>query len=177
MKGGEVMASINVNCTCGNQFVTEEPSADSGFTVECPTCGARIRIKPPGISHKQYKAATAPSVDERIANRIRKYETVSGILWLIIGAVQLALVWTAAAGVWNIINAIMRLRSVKSIYAGNPAIVPWYDSRRNWLIAFAIVNLVLGGVIGVFLVAFDWWMRDYVLRNRAVFEGTSSQSA
>ena len=53
------MASINVNCACGNQFVTEEPTADSGFTVECPTCGARIRIKPPGISHKQFKAATA----------------------------------------------------------------------------------------------------------------------
>jgi hypothetical protein len=132
---------------------------------------------PPGISRKQFKAATAPSTEERVADRIRKYETISGILWLIIGAVQLVLVWTAAAGVWNIINAIMRLRSVKSIYAGNPAIVPWYDSRRNWLIAFAIVNLVLGGVIGVFLVAFDWWMRDYVLRNRAVFEGSPSQSA
>ena len=171
------MASINVNCPCGNQFVTEEPTADSGFIVECPTCGARLRIKPPGIPRKQFKKATAPSATDRVAGRIKKYEMVSGILWLIIGTVQLVLVWAAAAGVWNIINAIMRLHSVKNIYAGNPAVVSWYDQRRNWLIAFAIVNLVLGGVIGVFLVAFDWWMRDYVLRNRTVFEGVLSQSA
>lgn len=171
------MASISVNCPCGNKFTVEEPTAENNFTVVCPSCGTQLRIKPSGVSRKEYKQATAPSAADLVAARVRKCELASGILWLIIGIVQLVLVWTAAAGVWNIFFAIMRLRSLKNIYAGNSALVPWYDDRRNWLIAFAIINLVLGGVVGVFLVAFDWWVRDYVLKNRAAFEGSPSQSA
>ncbi|WP_276620408.1 hypothetical protein [Syntrophomonas wolfei] len=170
------MASISVNCSCGNQFTTEEPMAENNFIVVCPFCENKLRIKPAGISRKEYKKATAPSASDQVAARIRKCELISGILWLIIGIVQLVFVWTAAAGVWNIFFSIMRLRSVKSIYAGNPEIVPWYDGRQNWLIAFAIVNLVLGGVVGVFLVAFDWWVRDFVLKNRAVFEGSPEKA-
>lgn len=171
------MASINVNCPCGNHFTVEEPTADNKFIVDCPSCGTKLKIKPEGISRKEYKQATAPTAAEQIAARIRKCEVISGILWLIIGIVQLILVWTAAAGVWNIFFSIMRLRSVKNIQAGNSELVQWYDGRKNWLIAFAIVNLVLGGVIGVFLVAFDWWVRDYVLKNKAAFESEPSQSA
>lgn len=171
------MSSISVNCPCGNQFNVEEPTEESNLIVVCPSCGAKLRIKPSVISRKQFKKATALSAADQVASRVRKCELVSDILWLVIGIVQLVLVWTAAAGVWNIFFAIMRLRSVKNIHAGNPAIVPWYNDRRNWLIAFAIVNLVLGGVVGVFLVAFDWWVRDYVLKNRAAFEGSPSQSA
>lgn len=171
------MASISVNCPCGNQFSVEEPTAENNFIVVCPSCGAQLRIKPSGVSRKQFKKATTPSTADQVATRIRKCEMVSSILWLIIGIVQLVLVWAAAAGVWNIFFAVMRLRSIKNIYAGNTAIVPWYDGRRNWLIAFAIVNLVLGGVVGVFLVAFDWWVRDYALKYRTVFEGSPSQSA
>jgi len=171
------MASISINCPCGNRFTVEEPTAENNFTVVCPFCGTQFRIKPRGVSRKEYNKAKAPSAADQVATRVRKCELASGILWLIIGAVQLVLVWSAAAGVWNIINAILRLRSVKNIYAGNPAVVPWYDDRRNWLIAFAIVNLVLGGVVGVLLVAFDWWVRDFALKNRAVFEGSPSQSA
>lgn len=171
------MASINVNCSCGNQFVANEPTADTGFTVVCPSCGVRLRVKPPGVSREQFKNAAAPSAAEQVAGRIKRCELVSGILWLIIGAIQLIVVWTAAAGLWNIINAIIRLRSVKNIQAGNPNVVPWYDGRRNWLIAFAVVNLVLGGVVGILLVAFDWWVRDFVLKNREVFEGPPACSA
>lgn len=170
------MSSVNVNCPCGNQFTAAEPTAENNFIVVCPSCGNKLRIKPTGISRKEYKKATAPSVAELVVTRVRKCELISGILWLIIGITQLIFVWTAAAGVWNIFFSIMRLRSLKNIQAGNPELIPWYDSRKNWLIAFAIVNLVLGGVIGVFLVAFDWWVRDYVLKNKAAFEGEGSTS-
>ncbi len=168
------MASINVTCRCGNTFTVEEPTAESNFMVVCPACGAQLRIKPAGMSRKEFKRATAPSSAHQVAARVQKCELISGVLWLVIGIVQLVFVWTAAAGVWNIFFSIMRLRSVKNIYVGNPEIVPWYEGRQNWLIAFAVVNLVLGGVVGIFLVAFDWWVRDYVLKNKAAFEGVPS---
>ena len=76
----------------------------------------------------------------------------------------------SAAGVWNIINAIVSLRNVKNIQPGNAAVVPYFDGRKVWLIVLAVVNLVLGGVVGVLLVLFEWYLRDYVLRNRSAFE-------
>jgi len=173
------MASVDVNCVCGKPF-TAEPTAESGFIVKCPSCGTLLRVKPPGVSRKEFRKALAPAAltaEERIARRVKRSELVSGILWLVIGSIQLVLLWAAAAGVWNIINAIIRLRSVKNIQAGNPNVVLWYDGRRNWLIAFAAVNLVLGGVVGILLVAFDWWVRDFVLKNKAVFEGPPACSA
>ena len=51
-----------------------------------------------------------------------------------------------------------------------------YEGRRTSLIIFAVVNLVLGGVLGVALVAFDWWVRDYVLNNKTAFVGDSVAS-
>jgi hypothetical protein len=116
------------------------------------------------------------SPSDVVAAKVKRCEIVSGVLWLLIGAVQIFFVYTAAAGVWNVINAIIRLRSVGNIYAGNPEVVPWYEGRRTSLIIFAVVNLVLGGVLGVALVAFDWWVRDYVLNNKTAFVGDSVAS-
>jgi hypothetical protein len=116
------------------------------------------------------------SPSEVVAEKVKRCELISGLLWLVIGAVQVFLVYTAAAGVWNVINAI-RLRSVGNIRVGNPEVVPWYENRRTSLIVFAVVNLVLGGVVGVALVAFDWWVRDYVIKNKTAFAGDSTASA
>lgn len=80
------------------------------------------------------------------------------------------LVYTAAAGVWNVVNAIVALRNVKNITAHNPGVVPYFEGRKIWLIVLAAVNVVLGGVVGVVLVLFDWFVRDFVLRNRSAFE-------
>ena len=38
----------------------------------------------------------------------------------------------------------------------------------------ASINVTCRGVVGIFLVAFDWWVRDYVLKNKAAFEGVPS---
>lgn len=107
---------------------------------------------------------------EAVAAKVRRWEIASCVAWIVIGIVQCVLLYTAAAGVWNVVNAILALRNVKNITAHNPGVVPYFDQRRVWLIVLAVVNLVLGGVVGVVLVLLEWLLRDYVLRNRSAFE-------
>lgn len=108
---------------------------------------------------------------DAVALKVRRCEIASNVAWLIVGIIQCVLVYTAAAGVWNVVNAIVALRNVKNITAHNPGVVPYFEGRKTWLIVLAVVNVVLGGVVGVVLVLFDWFVRDFVLRNRSAFEG------
>jgi hypothetical protein len=62
---------------------------------------------------------------EVVAEKVKRCELISGLLWLVIGVVQICLLYTAAAGVWNIVNAIIRLRSVGNIRAGNAEVAPY----------------------------------------------------
>lgn len=159
-----------IKCSCGHSFDAVVDVASPEVVVRCPACGQELRVR----NRKAAVAAMSPS--DVVAAKVKRCEIVSGVLWLLIGAVQIFFVYTAAAGVWNVINAIIRLRSVGNIYAGNSEVVPWYEGRRTSLIIFAVVNLVLGGVLGVALVAFDWWVRDYVLNNKTAFVGDSVAS-
>lgn len=105
-----------------------------------------------------------------MAVKVRLCEVVSNIVWIVVGIIQCVAVYTAAAGVWNIVNVIVALRNAKNITAHNPGVVPYFDQRKVWLIVLAVVNLILGGVVGVVLVLFEWYVRDFVLRNRSAFE-------
>lgn len=162
---------MNIRCSCGRTFEASVDTSVPEVVVHCPSCGQELRVR----NHKAAAAAMSPA--EVVAAKVKRCEMISGFLWLIIGVVQVFFVYTAAAGVWNVINAIIRLRSVGNIRVGNPEVVPWYENRRTSLIVFAVVNLVLGGVVGVALVAFDWWVRDYVLNNKTAFTGDSVASA
>lgn len=162
---------MDIRCICGKEF-SADPTAADGYVVACPTCGAKIRVRA-GVSGKDYRKGikAAASEPEQIATKIQRRERLSCVLWIVIAVVQIVTLLGIPAGLWNGINAIVRLRSIKNITPGNPAVVGWYDERKAWLIVFAVVNLVIGGVVGVFLVAHDWSLRDYVLQHRSVFEG------
>lgn len=159
---------MNIRCSCGRTFEASVDTSVPEVVVHCPSCGQELRVR----NHKAAAAAMSPA--DVVAEKVKRCELISGLLWLVIGVVQICLLYTAAAGVWNIVNAIIRLRSVGNIRAGNAEVAPWYDNRRTSLIIFAVVNIVLGGVVGVALVAFDWWVRDYVLKNKSAFVGDSA---
>ena len=161
---------INISCpACKKRYALEIPNEAGVHTIHCPFCSApyEVTVNQPV---KPAKKQNAPSEPADVAAKVRRCEVVSGVAWLLIGVVQCVLLYTAAAGVWNIINAIVSLRNVKNISVGNAAVVPYFEGRKVWLIVAAVVNIILGGVVGVFLVAFEWYVRDYVLRNRYVFE-------
>ncbi|MGN0489375.1 MAG: hypothetical protein ACI4HO_08955 [Ruminococcus sp.] len=156
---------LDGKCTaCGSSYSVNLPDTPGSYDVRCPKCRA--------VNTEQIYADTPPVASPAaslVAARVRRLEIISCVIWLVLGVVQVVFVYTAAAGAWNIVNAIIGLVNVRNIQAGNPAVVPYYEQRRVWLIVFAVVNLILGGVVGVLLVAFDWYIRDYVLRNRSAF--------
>ena len=145
----------------------EIPSDPGEHTVKCPYCSAPYSVTIQQAVKQKKAPVSGPSA---VALKVKRCEVVSGVAWLLVGVVQLLLVYTAAAGVWNVINAIVALRNCKNITPGNPHVVPYFEGRKVWLIVMAVVNLILGGVVGVLLVLFDWHVRDFVLRNRSAFE-------
>jgi hypothetical protein len=115
--------------------------------------------------------------------RLADYERYSGIAWIVLGALQVITVVAIIAGAWNIYAGVTRLRCAKAIEARSPA-VPAAFRGVTGLVVIGLINLVLGGVIGVLLVVVDFVVRDRVLKNAHLFRaalppaapGTSGQS-
>lgn len=150
----------------------------------CSKCGRPVDDGAAFCSHcgsPLSSGAAAPAVipddPAGIAARVRRNETVISVLWLALGVVQLALLYTAAAGVWNIVNAILTLRNTRNIVAGNPNVVPYFDGKRTGLIVMGVVNLVLGGVVGVALVLYELHIRQVVLDNAGAFDAGAAPVA
>lgn len=161
-----LLLKMNIVCpSCRRRYSVEVPNEAGVHTVRCPYCSA-----PYSATVCQPVKSAPVSGPAAVAAKVRRGEVISNIAWIVIGIVQCVTLYAAAAGVWNIINAIVSLRNVKNIQPGNAAVVPYFDGRKVWLIVLAVVNLVLGGVVGVLLVLFEWYLRDYVLRNRSAFE-------
>ena len=116
-------------------------------------------------------SASIPMSADSVVQKIKNGEIISSIAWLVIGVIQCLSVAAIAAGIWNIVNAIIRLINLKNIYLRNAGVVAYFDQRKIWIIVMAIVNIVLGGVVGALLALYDWYIRDLALKNRAVFEG------
>ena len=164
-----MLVKVNIMCpSCRRRYSVEVPNAAGVYSVSCPGCSAPYSV----TIRQTVKQKKAPvSGPAAVALKAKRCEVVSGVAWLLIGVVQLLMVYTAAAGVWNVINAIVALRNSKNITPGNPHVIPYFEGRKVWLIVMAVVNLILGGVVGALLVLFDWHVRDFVLRNRSAFEG------
>lgn len=161
---------FNLICSgCHQRYTADVPNEAGTHTVYCPHCSAPYDVTVNLPSKKTSKTAPV-SGPAAVAAKVRRCEIVSGVVWIIIGLIQCIAVFTAAAGVWNIVNAIVSLRNMRNIQPGNPHVVSYFDQRKVWLIVMAVVNIILGGVVGVLLVAFNWYVRDYVLQNRAAFE-------
>jgi hypothetical protein len=121
-------------------------------------------------------AATNP-LYVSIANKVRSTEMAVNIFWIVLGVLQILLalsnmsyIFVAIAGIWNIGNAAASLKNLNSIVAGNPIVVSYFEQRKTGLIAILVVNLIIGGVIGVILAVVNLINRNYVLNNRMAFE-------
>ena len=113
------------------------------------------------------------SEDQNLIRRIADYERLSSVFWIVLGVLQICLLWTAVAGVWNIIASISRWKLPDRIRQRDPSIPKDYQGITQ-LVVIGIVNLVLGGFIGVLFVAFDFYIRDKVLTNAQLFTGDTS---
>lgn len=114
--------------------------------------------------------------EQNLVRRLADYLRTSGVLWIVLGAVQVCLVVTALAGAWNIYAGITRMKASKRILERDPAIPSEFESIAQ-LVIIGVINLVLGGFIGLVFVGFDFYIRDKVLTNAYIFTGAVQSSA
>jgi uncharacterized membrane protein len=104
-----------------------------------------------------------------VANRVRDYEKTSGILWIVIGILQVISFVTIIAGVWNIYAGFTRIKLAGRIQSHQNWVVPTFERALNGIIIIAVINLIFGGVLGIAIAGFDYYIRDYVLKNKEAF--------
>lgn len=123
---------------------------------------------PPPINRGIYNPAPTDPSDDTLIRRISDYERVSGILWIVLGIIQTLTIILAIAGIWNVIAGITRVSAAGRIQKRDRRIPSEFEGIAM-LIIIGIVNFLLGGLIGLLFVGFDFYIRDLILTNRRVF--------
>lgn len=147
--GTELLQTNRFCAVCGTQAGSTSESASRNFVAPPP----RVAV----------------DVQYDVIRQVADYERISGILWLILGILQVISVFGIIAGVWNILAGISRIRLVRRIQARDPRVVAAFSGMAG-LIVIGVINLLIGGVIGVIFVAFDFYVRDKVLSNAQLFD-------
>lgn len=163
---------------CHNQLV-----ANARF---CGVCGLDVsRDQPQYAPAPQtqplypYQPAQAPQgmPAYNILRRIHDYQKLSGIFWIGLGVLQIMSICVlfffgipvALVGVWNIFAGISRIQVAPRILAGDASIPHQFNSLTG-LIVIGLLNLTMGGMLGVVMVVFDFIIRDQILSNQHLFQ-------
>ncbi|MBQ8466045.1 MAG: SHOCT domain-containing protein [Alphaproteobacteria bacterium] len=109
------------------------------------------------------------------ANRLAGYERLYAIIWIIISIIQILSVYLILAGIWNIFCVITSFKLEKKIL-NRDADVPQEYENITGLVITGIVNVLLGGILGIILVGFGFWIRQEVLAHRDIFDNTEGVS-
>lgn len=113
----------------------------------------------------------ANNTHKQLAKTLSEREQLSAILWLIIGIIQVISCAGVVCGVWNIYCAYCRFKQSKAVLTPYPGLVQSYDKWMTNIIISIVINVILGGVIGVAAAIFDMiGIRGYVLENKQAFE-------
>lgn len=134
----------------------------------CRACG-RAFITPINAIQMQPVSTTYQQSNTLIIEQLSNKEKIAGIIWLVIGCLQIliGLDWPIIIlGIWNIIAAIMRFSRSKKILHPYPGLV---DEYKRWLaviIITLIFNVILGAYIGVAGCIYDFTIRHFALTNK-----------
>lgn len=108
---------------------------------------------------------------EQVVKTLSDREKIAAIIWLVIGICQCCSGVLIIAGGWNIYSAITRFKQSKAVLTPWAGIVNNYDKWMTSIIIGLVINLIVGGVIGVAGSLYDMFaVRNYVLDNKVVFE-------
>lgn len=133
----------------------------------CTQCGAAIGGQQTRNSNPIPPMASGE--EENAVKRIRDNAKLCAILWIVVGGIQCLSCVGIIAGVWNIVIGVRELKAVENIVLGNRAVYDNYDKSMTIIIIGAVINFMLGGLIGCALSAFEYYIRDQVIKNRKAF--------
>lgn len=155
----------------------EEPVSDAAPAVEAQPVQQPQQAQQPRA--ERVDAVFLPNkTTETIANMV----TISAIIWILVSVYQIVIglvllifgvgIASIACGGWNIYACIRNfkhasyVRNISTPMQGQ-GIVAAYENSLAGTIIVGVVNLFLGGGIGVIGCVFDLILRGYVLKHRS----------
>lgn len=108
---------------------------------------------------------------QSVSQKLSEKEKLGAIIWLVIGILQCLSFIFSISGIWNIICAVSRFKRANAVLTPWRGIVNTYENELTSIIIGMVINFIFGGVIGIAGGLYDLFaVRDYVLKNREVFE-------
>jgi hypothetical protein len=129
-----------------------------------------------GLITSMFPQRPGENADDALARGFASYERISRWVWIALGVLQVILLITIIAGVWNIYVGVSRGKLATRIERRDPYIPAAFESLTGYVIS-GVLNLLLGGVLGVALVGLDLYVRDQVLKNRHLFAAGTAPAA
>ena len=116
-----------------------------------------------------------------VLQNISNKEKVGGIIWIVVASIQLLIGltynWvTLLIGLWNLMMGITTITNAGKMEQRANNIVEAYEKNLTNIIIFLVVNIFIGGIIGVIGAIYDLVVRNYVLNNRNVLLGNVNPS-
>lgn len=139
---------------CGNQLLEN--------AAICVKCGCAANEN----TQTSFNSADSAQYFKKLSD----YEKTSGIIWLVIGIIQICTLIGAICGVWNIIIACSRIKYSNELLNNPKNTVQNFENQLSGIIIIMVINIFLGALIGVIGAAFDLFVRDYVLTNCEKFD-------
>lgn len=150
-----------------------QPQAFTGYQGQAAYPPPVVQVQQQNISGG-YNALLAKA--RSFANGIKIYDTISGIAWILIGALQILLVLGGAdstllvIGVVNIIGAVRCISSAQNIQAGNSSVIDAFKVQIGTSVVFFFINLYIGAWLGYLLAAADFIVAIIVVNHQQYFD-------
>jgi hypothetical protein len=94
------------------------------------------------------------------------------VMWVVLTILQVVSCAGIVAAAWNAYVLSRRWKFPEHILARSPGVVQAYRGDEAWFVSFFMINLLLGGVVGAFLIAWEFFfIRGKILKNAHAFRG------
>lgn len=158
----EILESA-IKCKYCGEWLNRETTPK---TKRCPFCGEEINYSAQKCKFCNEWLKDNSCVDN--ISQIADYQKASNITWLVIAIIQICTVVCIIAGIWNLFATISNWELPKKILNRDDNIPEIYQSIVGYFI-IGIVNLLVGGIIGIALLCFDLYIRSLILKNKHLF--------
>lgn len=168
---------------CGSPLTAAPAGAGGAFSFPGPAQSpAAFLPQPPAVgpadAFRRAKAAEGRVLAQRLAFR----EEISCIFWICIIALQLFLGLTQMDGFLLVLAALNSYSTWKNYEKSKRIRVPYegltdqYQRELSSIVGTLIINLLIGGLLGVVPAVYDLFKRNFALKNREALEAAAQEN-